>query len=88
MQLFLKYLVLTFFALTILVEADWPKFRGPSGEGIWECPNLPINLDQAEKIWKKEIGGGYSGITTRVNKVFTMDLPCLLYTSPSPRDIR
>ena len=75
MQLFPRYLVLTFFALTILVYADWPKFRGPSGEGIWECPNLPLKLDQAKKIWKKEIGGGYSGITISGDKVFTMDRP-------------
>ena len=55
MQLFPRYLILTFFALTILVDADWPKFRGPSGEGIWECPNLPLKLDQTKKIWKKKL---------------------------------
>ena len=46
MQLFPRYLILTFFTLTILVDADWPKFRGPSSEGSWECPNLPLKLDQ------------------------------------------
>ena len=75
MQLFPRYLILTFFTLTILVAAAWPKFRGPSGEGRWECPNLPLELDQAKKIWKKEIGGGYSGITISGDKVFTMDRP-------------
>ena len=75
MQLFPRFLILTFFALNIIADADWPKFRGPSGEGIWECPNLPLKLDQTKKIWKKEIGGGYSGITISGDKVFTMDRP-------------
>ena len=50
MQLFPRFLILTFFALNIIADADWPKFRGPSGEGIWECPNLPLKLDQTKKI--------------------------------------
>ena len=75
MSLFKILLTLIFFSFASLVEADWPKFRGPSGEGIWDCPDLPLKLEQPEKIWKKEIGGGYSGVTIVGDKVFTMDRP-------------
>ena len=75
MSLFKILLTLICFSFASLVEADWPKFRGPSGEGIWDCPDLPLKLEQPKQIWKKEIGGGYSGVTIVGDKVFTMDRP-------------
>ena len=75
MSFFKILLTVILFSFASLVEADWPKFRGPSGEGIWDCPDLPLKLEQPKQIWKKEIGGGYSGVTIVGDKVFTMDRP-------------
>lgn len=40
----------------ILAAADWPEFRGPSGNGIVESANLPLTWSETENVrWKTEI---------------------------------
>ncbi len=54
---------------------DWPRWGGPRGDGTWHCENVPEILDDGviERVWRKEIGGGYSGITAKEGRVYTMD---------------
>lgn len=54
-------------------QAEWPKFRGPAGDGTWECPGLPLAIDAPERVWKRPIGGGYSGVTLADGRVYTLD---------------
>ncbi len=36
--------------------ADWPEFRGPSGNGIVDAPNLPLTWSETENVkWKTEV---------------------------------
>ena len=57
-----------------LAAADWPRFRGPSADGTWDCPGLPLAIDDPERLWKRPIGGGYSGVTVAGGRVYSMDL--------------
>jgi outer membrane protein assembly factor BamB len=55
--------------------ADWPKWRGPGGDGSWEpsgVPETPWKLEP-ELLWSAPIGGGYGGVTGVGNRVFLMD---------------
>jgi outer membrane protein assembly factor BamB len=55
---------------------DWPRWRGPRGDGTWNAPKLPAKwpAEGLPVIWKKPIGGGYAGATVAGGKVFTTDL--------------
>ena len=55
--------------------AQWPQWRGPSADGTWQCPGLPLEIENPQRIWKKEISGGFSGVTVSDGKVYTMDRP-------------
>jgi len=73
-SILIRHAILTLvFATSSL--ADWPKWRGPAGDGTWECPGLPLEISDPERNWKIKIGGGYSGITVSGGKVYTMDRP-------------
>jgi outer membrane protein assembly factor BamB len=54
--------VLVFFANSTLAFANWPDWRGPTGEGRSEATDLPLNWSEAENIvWKTRIHDlGYS----------------------------
>ncbi len=71
----IQFSVILFWFLLIAAKADWPKFRGPTGQGIWDCPGLPLKIDNPKKVWEHQINGGYSGITIKDGKVYTMDRP-------------
>ena len=57
MSLFKILLTLIFFSFASLVEADWPKFRGPSGEGIWDCPDPSFEIGTTGKNLEKRNWG-------------------------------
>ena len=39
-------------------EADWPQFRGPTGQGISEATNVPVEWSDTKNVaWKVEIPG-------------------------------
>ena len=42
---------------------DWPRWRGPRGDGTWHGPKLPEKWPEGglKPKWKVPIGGGYSG---------------------------
>ena len=54
---------------------DWPRWRGPRGDGTWHGPRLP-NTWPAEGLktaWKRDIGGGYGGISVLGSRLYLMD---------------
>ena len=58
----------------IAEEYDWPRWRGPNGDGIsMETDWDPKTLAGGPKIlWKADIGTGYSNVTIRDNRLYTM----------------
>ena len=66
-----------FITLASHAAEDWPRWRGPSGDGLWNPSPLPSGfaVQEPERLWKVSVGGGYSGITVRSGRVFLMDRP-------------
>ncbi len=75
MQTVLSIFMLLAWGTLCLCHADWPQWRGPTADGIWECPGLALEIENPQRIWKKDISGGYSGVTISEGKIYTMDRP-------------
>jgi outer membrane protein assembly factor BamB len=58
-----------------LCAEDWPRWRGPRGNGTWHGPNLAETWpkDGLRQVWKVEIGGGYAGVTVAAGRVYALD---------------
>ena len=56
---------------------DWPRWRGPRGDGTWQAPNIPDTFPSGGPpiVWKQPIGPGYSGISVADGRVCTLDRP-------------
>jgi outer membrane protein assembly factor BamB len=54
---------------------EWPRWRGPRGDGTWHGPPLPETWPDSglKQHWRQPIGGGYSGIAAAGGRVYTMD---------------
>ncbi|MGE5193797.1 MAG: SUMF1/EgtB/PvdO family nonheme iron enzyme [Deltaproteobacteria bacterium] len=54
---------------------DWPRWRGPRGDGTWRAPKLPSTwpAEGLTRVWRQEIGGGYGGIAVSGGRVYVMD---------------
>lgn len=54
---------------------DWPRWRGPRADGTWNGPELPDQWPAGglKQLWKREIGGGYAGVTVADGRVFVFD---------------
>jgi outer membrane protein assembly factor BamB len=54
---------------------DWPRWRGPRGDGTWTGPELPEKWPEAGlgRVWRQEIGGGYGGVAVAGGRVYVMD---------------
>lgn len=59
-------------ALAVSVQAEnWPRFRGPNGQGISEARTIPVKWSERDYNWKIELpGGGYSSPVVWGDKVF------------------
>jgi len=59
----------------LLRGEEWPKWRGPRGDGTWNGPKLPEKWPEAglKRAWRKEIGGGYAGVTVAGGRVYLFD---------------
>ncbi len=59
-------------ALVGSVRADnWPRFRGPNGQGISDAKTIPAKWSPSEYTWKIELpGGGHSSPAVWDDKVF------------------
>jgi outer membrane protein assembly factor BamB len=55
---------------------DWPRWRGPRGDGTWNAPPLPDKWPDGgpKVVWRKPIGPGYAGITAADGRIYTLDL--------------
>jgi outer membrane protein assembly factor BamB len=56
---------------------DWPRWRGPRGDGTWHAPKLPTRWPAGglPQRWRQSIGAGFSGVVVADNAVVTMDRP-------------
>jgi outer membrane protein assembly factor BamB len=74
MRVILSLLVLTSLSLFIVAE-DWPRWRGPRGDGTWNAPDLPETWPDGgpRMVWRRPIGGGYAGVTAADGRIYTMD---------------
>ena len=56
---------------------DWPRWRGPFGDGTWDPQDLPEGWTTAEPrlLWNVAVGGGYGGVTVAAGRVYLMDRP-------------
>ncbi len=54
---------------------DWPSWRGPYADGSWNPEDIPADFDrkEPERLWKKDIGAGFGGVTTSGSRVYVMD---------------
>mgnify|MGYP001190414822 CR=1 FL=1 len=55
--------------------ADWPQWRGPGGDGVFDAPKLPTKWPEGglRTAWTAPVGGGYAGIAVADGRVFTLD---------------
>jgi outer membrane protein assembly factor BamB len=67
-------------ALALLIAGpaaaeDWPRWRGPRGDGTWQAPPLPDRwpAGRPRRVWAQPIGGGYAGLTVAGGRLYTMD---------------
>ena len=58
-----------------LAAEDWPRWRGVRGDGSWHGPPLPPRwpAEGLRQAWRREIGGGYAGISVADGRAITMD---------------
>lgn len=56
---------------------DWPRWRGPRGDGTWQAPEIPDTFPSGGPpiVWRQPIGPGYSGISVAHGRVYTLDRP-------------
>jgi outer membrane protein assembly factor BamB len=54
---------------------DWPRWRGPRGDGTWHGPKLPQRWPDGglRRVWRQPVGGGYGGVAVAQGRVYVMD---------------
>ena len=61
------------FLMQQLAAGDWPHWLGPNGDNVVAAEeNFDPDLKNWKIAWKKEVGLGYSTITTANGKAYTM----------------
>jgi outer membrane protein assembly factor BamB len=58
-------------------DEDWPRWRGPRGDGSWNAPPIADQLPPGglKTVWNSPIAAGYSGIAVANGRLYTMDKP-------------
>lgn len=71
----MKLLLPIFFLALNLSAQDWPRWRGPEGDGRWNPPDVPADIAKKEPewLWKAEVGAGFGGVTVSGGLVYVMD---------------
>jgi outer membrane protein assembly factor BamB len=72
-----RLLCLALLAAASASASDWPRWRGPTGDGRWNPSGVPTDVarHEPECLWTAEVGGGYSGVTVANGRVHLMDRP-------------
>jgi outer membrane protein assembly factor BamB len=54
---------------------DWPRWRGPRGDGTWMGPRLAPSWPKGglSVRWRQPLGGGYAGVTVAGDNVILAD---------------
>ncbi|MFO1485506.1 MAG: PQQ-binding-like beta-propeller repeat protein [Verrucomicrobiaceae bacterium] len=63
-------------ALASMLHAqDWPRWRGPNGDGRWNPAGIPADFVKKEpqQLWKAKIDAGFGGVTVSESRVYVMD---------------
>ncbi len=70
-----RFLFCGWWVLASLSAADWPRWMGPDGDGVWrEDGVLERFPDGGPKIlWRSPVGSGYAGPAVAGGRVFVMD---------------
>jgi outer membrane protein assembly factor BamB len=70
-------IILALYLSSVCLGADWPRWRGPAGDGAWNPENVPADFAAREpvRLWRAEIGGGFGGVTVSEGRVYVMDRP-------------
>lgn len=60
---------------TISRADDWPQWRGPHRDGVWDEQPVVDRFDSPdlETLWRQPIGSGYCGPTVADGRVYVMD---------------
>lgn len=53
-----------------LAAADWPRFRGPRGDGI-SAEKLEL-LPKPRRLWSKDVGSGNASVVVSAGKAYTV----------------
>ncbi|MEN6428645.1 MAG: PQQ-binding-like beta-propeller repeat protein [Phycisphaerales bacterium] len=62
---------LVFLCVACVRAENWPRFRGPNGQGLSEDKSIPVKWSAQEYAWKIELpGGGHSSPVVWGDKVF------------------
>jgi outer membrane protein assembly factor BamB len=62
---------------------DWPRWRGPRGDGSWNGPAVPDAWPaRLRRVWKQPMAGGYCGVFVSEGRVYTMDREKLTPATP------
>lgn len=58
--------------ISLILAADWPQFRGPSGQGVSDERNLPVTWSETKNVrWKIAIPGrGWSSPVIQGNRIW------------------
>lgn len=68
----------------VAAAEDWPRWRGPRGDGTWNAPKLPEAWPDGglKTVWKQPVGGGYAGVTVADGRLYTLDLEAPIVPRP------
>ncbi len=60
---------------TSVLAADWPQWRGPNRDGIWQETGIIEKFDTSPLpvVWRAKIANGYSGPTVSDGRVYITD---------------
>ncbi len=65
------WLALIFFSGFSARGQDWPKWRGPGGDGI-ASEVLPAEFDPETVLWRGQVGVGYASVAIADGRLFTL----------------
>ena len=70
------------------VAEDWPRWRGPRGDGTWNAPQVPEKwpAEGLRPLWKQPLAPGFSGISVSGGRAYTMDRPWADDEKKTPAD--